>query len=137
LFVVASIFLQSRLRSRGHIARFPRVDAFLAAQRNGDFEALVAVLDPDVVLRADGGTSGVSHHVMGAEAVARRASMFGRAGLTRRRALVNGAAGLLSERQGKPFSVGAFTISNGRIVELDFLTDPVRLAGLDLKVLEG
>jgi RNA polymerase sigma factor (sigma-70 family) len=113
------------------------VDAFLAAQRNGDFDALVAVLDPDVVLRADGGASGVSHHVQGAEAVARRASLFGRAGLTRRRALVNGAAGLLSERQGRPFSVGAFTISNGRIVELDFLTDPVRLAGLDLKLLEA
>jgi RNA polymerase sigma-70 factor (ECF subfamily) len=63
--------------------------------------------------------------------------MFGRAGLTVRRALVNGAAGIFSERQGKPFSVGAFTIRDGRIVELDFLVDPERLARLDLKVLEG
>jgi RNA polymerase sigma-70 factor (ECF subfamily) len=113
------------------------VDAFLAAQRNGDFEGLVALLDPDVVLRADGGMTRFSHHARGAETVARRASMFGRAGLTVRRALVNGAAGILSERQGKPFSVGAFTIRDGRIVELDFLVDPERLARLDLKVIEG
>ncbi len=112
------------------------VDAFLAAARNGDFEALVAVLDPDVVLRADGGTTGLSHHVRGAEAVARRATMWARAGLTVRRALVNGAAGLVSERHGKPFSVGAFTIRDGKIVECDFLVDPERLEQLDLKVLE-
>jgi RNA polymerase sigma factor (sigma-70 family) len=119
------------------IEQWKVVDAFLLAQRDGDFEALVALLDPDVVLRADGGATGLSHHLQGAEAVARRASMFGRAGLTRRRALVNGAAGLLSERNGKPFSLGAFTIRDGRIVELDFLTDPERLARLDLKLLEG
>jgi RNA polymerase sigma-70 factor (ECF subfamily) len=113
------------------------IDAFLAAARNGDFEALVAVLDPDVVLRADGGTTGLSHHVQGAEAVASQATLWARAGLTIRRALVNGAAGLVSERNGKPFSVGAFTIKDRKIVECDFLVDPQRLARLDLNVLEG
>jgi RNA polymerase sigma factor (sigma-70 family) len=113
------------------------IDAFLAAARNGDFVALVAVLDPDVVLRADGGTTGLSHHVRGAEAVAGQATMCSRTGLTIRRALVNGAPGLVSERNGTPFSVGAFTIQNGRIVECDFLVDPEQLARLDLKVLAG
>jgi RNA polymerase sigma factor (sigma-70 family) len=112
------------------------VDAFLAAARNGDFEGLVAVLDPDVVLRADGGTTGLSHYVRGAEAVASQATMWTRTRLTIRRALVNGAAGLVSERDGKPFSAGAFTIKNGKIVECDFLVDPERLARLDLKLLE-
>jgi len=112
------------------------VDAFLAAARKGDFEALVALLDPDVVLRADGGMTGLSRQVQGAEAVASQASMWARAGLTIRRALVNGAAGLVSERQGKPFSVGAFTIKDGKIVECDFLVDPDRLAQLDLEVLQ-
>lgn len=112
------------------------VDAFLAAAREGDFEALVAVLDPDVVLRADAGVAGHSHYTRGAAEVARRATMFSRAGLNIRRALVNGAAGLVSERGGKPFSVGAFTIKNGRIVECDFLVDPERVAQLDLEVLQ-
>jgi RNA polymerase sigma-70 factor (ECF subfamily) len=112
------------------------VDAFLAAARDGDFEALVAVLDPDVVLRADGGVSGLSHHARGAETVARQATMWSRqAALTVRRALVNGAAGLVSERDGAPVSVGAFTVRDGRIVELNFLVDPERLAKLDLRVL--
>ena len=112
------------------------VDAFLAAARNGDFEALVAVLDPDVVLRADGGSTGLSHRAQGAQAVAGQATMWSQTGLKTRRALVNGAAGLVSERNGKPFSVGAFTIQNGKIVECDFLVDPERLARLDLKALE-
>jgi RNA polymerase sigma-70 factor (ECF subfamily) len=111
------------------------VDAFLAAARDGDFDALVAVLDPDVVLRADGGVSGLSHHARGAEMVARQATMWSQVALTVRRALVNGAAGLVSERDGTPVSVGAFTVRAGRIVELDFLVDPERLAKLDLDVL--
>jgi len=111
------------------------VDAFLAAARHGDFEGLVAVLDPDVVLRADGGVTALSHYARGAETVARQATIWGRAGLGVRRALVNGAAGLVSERDGVPFSVGAFTIRNGRIVECDFLVDPDRLARVDLEVL--
>ncbi len=114
------------------------VDAFLAAARQGDFEGLVAVLDPDVVLRADGGLTGLSHQAQGAEAVAGQATMWSRPrGLTVRRALINGAAGVVSERHGQPFSVGAFTISGGKIVELDFFVDPDRLARLDLEVLQG
>jgi hypothetical protein len=97
----------------------------------------VAVLDPAVVLRADGGLTGRSHRVQGAEAVASQATMWSQAGLTIRRALVNGAAGLVSERHGRPFSVGAFTIQNGKIVECDFLVDPERLARLDLTALAG
>ena len=132
-----------RVRSRAPIPdaslseQWKVVDAFLAAARNGDFDALVAVLDPDVVLRADGGTTGLSHHARGAEAVADQATMWSQARLTIRRALVNGAAGLVSEQNGRPFSVGAFTIQNGKIVECDFLVDPERLARLDLRVLAG
>jgi RNA polymerase sigma-70 factor (ECF subfamily) len=113
------------------------VDAFLAAAREGNFEALVAVLDPEVVLRADGGATGLSRRVQGAEAVASQAAMWAQTGLKIRRALVNGAAGLVSERGGRPFSVGAFTIRDGKIVECDFLVDPERLARLDLEVLDA
>ena len=115
------------------------VDAFFAAARGGDFDALVAVLDPRVVLRVDTGAvlAGAAVLAQGAEAVARQASAWGRVGLAIRRALVNGAAGLVSERDGKPFSVGAFTINKGRIVELDILADPVRVAALDLKLLDS
>jgi RNA polymerase sigma-70 factor (ECF subfamily) len=111
------------------------VDAFLAAAREGSFEALVAILDPDVVLRADAGATGLSRQVRGAAEVARQAIMFRQDGLNVRRALVNGAAGLVSLRNGEPFSVGAFTISNGKIVECYFLVDPDRVARLDLSVL--
>ncbi len=112
------------------------VDAFLAAARDGDFAALVEVLDPDVVLRADAGLTGLSHCVRGATTVASQASMWGRMRLDLRRALVNGAAGVVSERDGEPFSVGAFTIKNGKIVECDFLVDPERVAQLDLQLLQ-
>src|ERR671924_453046 len=116
-------------------AQWEVVEAFLAAAREGDFDALVAVLDPDVVLRADGGLTGPSHVVQGAEAVAGQALMWSRVDLTIRRALVNGAAGAVAFRRGKPFSVGAMTIKNGKIVEIDFLVDPERIAQLDLTVL--
>ncbi|MGH9099221.1 MAG: RNA polymerase subunit sigma-70, partial [Acidimicrobiales bacterium] len=108
---------------------------FMAAARDGDLDALVAVLDPDVVLRADGGGSGLSHYARGAGEVARQAAMWSRADLRVRRALVNGAAGAVAERRGKPFSVGAFTIKNGRIVEFYVLADPDRVAQLDFEVL--
>ena len=109
------------------------VDAFLAAARQGDFEALVAVLDPDVVLRSDGGLiAGLSRHVRGAEAVAGQALMWARVDLTMRRVLVNGAAGIVTFLDGKPFSVAAVSIRNGKIVEMDFLADPERIAKLDL-----
>src|SRR5262245_30389620 len=109
-------------------AQWEVVEAFLAAAREGDFDALVAVLDPDVVVRADGGATGISHVVQGAESVARQALLHSQADLTVRRALVNGAAGLVSFRDGRPFSVGAFTVKDGKIVEIDFLLDPDRLA---------
>jgi RNA polymerase sigma-70 factor (ECF subfamily) len=116
-------------------AQWEVVDAFLAASRNGDFDALVAVLDPEVELRADFGLMGESRHIRGAAKVAGQALFWSRVDLTFRRALVNGAAGLVAIRDGKPFSVGAFTVKNGKIVELDFLADPERIALLDLTVL--
>jgi RNA polymerase sigma factor (sigma-70 family) len=117
-------------------SQWKAVEAFLAAARDGDFEALVAVLDPAVELRADAGPVGVSRHVHGAETVASQALAFSRADLTIRRALINGAAGLVSVRKGQPFSVVAVTVRSGRIVELDILTDPERLRQLDLAVLD-
>jgi RNA polymerase sigma factor (sigma-70 family) len=111
------------------------VDAFLAAARDGDFDRLVAVLDPDVVLRADLGAAG-SREVRGAEAVAGQAVFYEQLGLVMKPALVNGAAGLITTRDGQPFSVGAFTIRHGRIVEMDWLGDPERLRELDLTILD-
>jgi RNA polymerase sigma factor (sigma-70 family) len=116
-------------------AQWEVVEAFLAAARDGDFDALVAVLDPDVVLRADGGLTGLSRHVQGAETVARQALMWSRVDLTMRRALINGAAGMVAFLHGEPFSIAAVTVRNGKIVELDFLADPERIARLDLTVL--
>jgi RNA polymerase sigma factor (sigma-70 family) len=118
-------------------AQWEVVEAFHAAARDGDFERLVAVLDPNVVLRADGGLTGLSSHIRGAETVAGQALMFSRIDLTTRRALVNGAPGAVVLLDGRPFSVGAFTVRDGRIVEIDILADPERLAGLDLTILEG
>ena len=109
------------------------VDAFLAAARQGDFYALVAVLDPDVVLRAD---QGGSREVRGAEIVAGRALVWSRVALATQRVLVNGAAGLLATRDGQPFSIGAFTVRGGKIVEIDILADPERLRRLDLTILD-
>ena len=112
------------------------VDAFLAAAREGDFERLVAVLDPDVVSRGDFGPGVPLREVRGAEAVASNALMFQRLGLEVRPALINGAVGAVSMRGGKPFSIGAVTVRNGKIVELDFFADPERLARLDLTILD-
>jgi RNA polymerase sigma-70 factor (ECF subfamily) len=107
------------------------VDAFMAASRDGDFEALLAVLDPDVVLRADMGAAG-SRVVRGAETVARQALGYSRIGLVMRPVLVNGAVGMVSIRGDEPFSVGAVTIRDRRIVAIDILADPERLARLEL-----
>jgi RNA polymerase sigma factor (sigma-70 family) len=112
------------------------VDAFLAAAREGDFDALVAVLDPDVVLRADFG-HGVTRELRGAEAVVSQAQVYSRIGLVIRPALINGAVGAVTTRDGRPFSVAAVTVRDGKIVEMDFLADPERLARLDLTVLDG
>jgi RNA polymerase sigma-70 factor, ECF subfamily len=113
-------------------AQWEVAEAFLAAAREGNFDALVAVLDPDVVLRADGGLTGISQHIRGAETVASQALLWSRVDLTMRRALINGAAGVVAFLHGRPFSIAAVTVKNGRIVEIDFLADPERLAQLDL-----
>jgi RNA polymerase sigma factor (sigma-70 family) len=114
------------------------VDAFFAAAREGDFDRLVAVLHPDVVLRADGGEARriATAHVHGAEAVARRAMMFAHLSPYVRPALVNGVAGVVVAPRGRPFSVMAFTITDGRIAAIDALADPERLSRLDLTVLD-
>jgi RNA polymerase sigma-70 factor (ECF subfamily) len=140
---VAARQLASRGRRRVRGARVPDadlaqqravVDAFFAAARDGDFEALLAVLDPDVVLRSDGGAArpGLSVVIRGARAVAGQALGFTRLSPFVRPVLVNGAAGVLVAPRGRPFSVLAFTVAGGRIVEIDGLVDPERLRRLDL-----
>jgi RNA polymerase sigma factor (sigma-70 family) len=117
------------------------VDAFLAASRDGDFDTLLAVLDPDVVLRSDGGVvrAGLSREVRSATAVAEQAltfSQFARSARTRP-ALVNGAAGVVSwSPDGRLFSVMGCTVRHGKIVEIDILADPARLRQLDLALLD-
>jgi RNA polymerase sigma factor (sigma-70 family) len=114
------------------------VDAFLAASRGGDFDALLAVLDPDVVLRMDGGAvrAGLSREVRGARAVAEQTLTFSRLSPFVRPALVNGAAGVVVAPRGRPFSVMGFTIRGGKIVEVDILADPARLSRLDVSVFD-
>jgi RNA polymerase sigma factor (sigma-70 family) len=107
------------------------VEAFLAAARGGDFDALVAVLDPDIVVREDTG-SGTILEVRGAENVARRARAASQLGLDARPALINGAAGWVSLLDGEVFAIAALTLQNGRITTMDILLDPARLARLDL-----
>jgi|SRR5919106_940273 RNA polymerase sigma-70 factor (ECF subfamily) len=111
------------------------VDAFFAAARDGDFDALVALLDPDVVARSDGGP-GAAVVLRGAASVAGRALMGARPGALVRPALVNGTPGVVVTTDGQAVSVMAFTVSDGKIVEIDALTDPERLAKLDLPVLD-
>ena len=111
------------------------VEAFMAASRDGDFDRLVAVLDPDVVLRADFGP-GRSREVRGAAAVAGQARFYRQLELVMKPALVNGVVGVVTMRDDQPFSVGAFTVRGGRIVEMDWLADAARLAQLDLTILD-
>jgi RNA polymerase sigma factor (sigma-70 family) len=115
------------------------VDAFFAAARQGDFEALVAVLDPDVVLRTDGGRAvpAATAVVRGAREVAARALMFSGLHPFARPALVNGLPGVVVAPDGRPVSVMAFTVVNGRIVAIDALADPDRLSELDLPDLDA
>jgi RNA polymerase sigma-70 factor (ECF subfamily) len=112
------------------------IDAFLVAAREGDFDRLVAVLDPDVVLRQDFGPVRGSRKIRGAATVARQAASYAQTGLEIRPALINGAAGAVAFLHGQPFSIGAVTVRNGRIVELDFLADPERLRLVDLTILD-
>lgn len=111
------------------------VDAFLAASRGGDFDALLALLDPDVVLRADIAAvrMGSAPEVLGAADVA--ATFSGRA-RTAQPALVNGAAGAVWAPGGLPRVVFAFTIAGGKIVQIEMIADPARLSELDLSILE-
>jgi RNA polymerase sigma-70 factor (ECF subfamily) len=111
------------------------VDAFLQAAQDGDFQGLIAVLDPDVVLRGDAGADRALE-VRGAQEVARRARSFSQLGIDRRPALINGVAGAVCTLDGKVFSVMAFTVRGGRIAEIDILRDPERLQHLDLSALE-
>jgi RNA polymerase sigma-70 factor (ECF subfamily) len=114
------------------------VDAFLAASRDGDFEALLEALDPDVVLRVDRGPELAIQEVRGAHGVAKGALSFSRLAQPARPALVpalvNGAAGVVVTVGGKPDAVLGFAIVGGKIVEIDILRDPARLAELDLAV---
>jgi RNA polymerase sigma factor (sigma-70 family) len=115
------------------------VNAFFAAARDGDFEGLVAVLHPDVVLRSDGGAARARHTVVltGARTVAAQAITFGRLSPFARQALINGAAGVVVAAQGRPLSVMGFTVTGGKIVAIDVIADPDRLRKLDLAVLDA
>jgi RNA polymerase sigma-70 factor (ECF subfamily) len=128
--------VEETLPDVGPSAQHEVVEAFIAASREGDFERLLAVLDPDIVLRVDQGP-GRYREVRGVEAVARQASGFAALGLEMRQVLVNGVAGAVTFLDGRLFSIGAVTVKGGRIVELDILADPERLARVDLSGLEG
>ena len=113
------------------------VSAFFAAARDGDFDALVAVLHPDVILRSDGGVVRARHTVVleGAEIVAGQALTFGSLSPFAIPALINGTAGVVVANAGRPLSVMAFAVVDGRIASIDVLADPERLARLDLSAL--
>jgi RNA polymerase sigma-70 factor (ECF subfamily) len=115
------------------------VDAFVTASREGDFEALLEILDPDVVLRVDLGRvpARVPREIRGAEAVAGRALAGARLRREVRPARVNGVAGIVAMRDGEPIAVGAVTVRDRRIVAIDMLADHERLQELDLAALDG
>jgi hypothetical protein len=112
------------------------VDAFLAAARNADFDALIAVLDPEVVPRIDRGAlpRGASRDVRGALAVAQRGVPFSRLASFARPALINGAAGFVVARDGQLVGIAGFTVARGKIVEIDLLMDRSRLRELDRRL---
>lgn len=112
-------------------------DAFIAAARDGDFDALLRVLDPDVVRRLDAGAAGpdVPRILRGAQEVASGAMSFQTLGYVGRRALVNGAPGVVTFADGEPYAVLGFTIARGRVVEINVLADRDRLRRLDLTFL--
>ena len=108
------------------------VDAFFAAARGGDFDALVALLDPDIVLRSDRGSLPGTQIVRGAEKVAANALMFANPTSQLRPVLVNGTAGVVVTLDGTPVAVMGFTVANGKVVAIDALGDPDRMARLEL-----
>ena len=116
------------------------VDAFLAAARAGSFDRLLAVLDPDVVLRSDGGVARpeLNSHVHGARAIAEQAWTFRQFAETATRILVNGIPGGVAwAPDGSPYAILALTVKGGRIVAIDILADPERLGKLDLTEVAG
>jgi len=145
----AAKMLASRARRRVHGAAVPDadlarqrevVDAFFAAARQGDFAALVALLDPEAVVRIDGSARAGISVVRGAAAVAEQVLAtggFARLARLAQPALVNGAAGVVFAAEGRPFAVVAFTVRQGQIAEIDILGDPARLRRLDLAVPDG
>jgi RNA polymerase sigma-70 factor (ECF subfamily) len=139
--------LASRARRRLHASapipdpdldmQWKAAEAFYVASRNGDFNALLEVLDPDVVLRTDFGAVPPGPSVVrGAEAVASQATAWGRVDLVMQRVRVNGTPGVVLTIGGQLFRVGAVTVKGGKIVEIDFLGDPERLAEIDLAFLD-
>ena len=139
--------LASRARRRLRAADVPPADqaeqrelveAFLAASREGDFEGLVAVLHPDVALRADFGPPRGYEEVRGRENALKRARAFARLDLVVQMVQINGTPGVLTTRpDGTPFSLGSVVVREGRIAEIFFLGDPERLARLDLSWLDA
>jgi RNA polymerase sigma-70 factor (ECF subfamily) len=140
--------LASRARRRVEGAEIPApdpdlarqrdvVDAFFLAARGGDFDALVALLDPDVVLRSDFGARrpAASRVIRGAAAVARQALMGALPAAHLRAALVNGAAGVVVTVAGRPFAVMGFTVAEGKIVGIDAIADPERVRRIAAAVL--
>jgi RNA polymerase sigma factor (sigma-70 family) len=114
------------------------VDAFLAAARGGDFEALLELLDPDVVLRVDrGAVRPAGREVRGATAVLEQVLSYAGGARFARPALVNGTAGFVVAPRGRPVAVAGFTVAHGKVVEIDLLADPERLRRLDMTVLDG
>jgi len=113
------------------------VSAFFAASRDGDFDALVAVLDPDVVLRSDGGLARPHLNLVlrGAQSVGTQAFTSGKLSPFVHHALINGAAGVVVAPQGKAMFVMAFTVTGGKIVAIDVLADPERLRDVDVSAL--
>jgi ketosteroid isomerase-like protein len=113
------------------------IDAFFAASRDGDFDTLLAVLDPDICCESIAVPYvRLSKEVRGAAAVADQTLTFSRLSPFIRRALVNGVAGVVVAPRGRPFAVMSFTVRSGKIVEIDVLADPERLSRLDLAVLD-
>jgi RNA polymerase sigma-70 factor (ECF subfamily) len=137
---------RARRRIRGHAptpdgdlaGQREVVDAFFAAAHDGDFDRLVAILHPDVALRAEGGTErpGASTLLRGAHAVAGNARSYARLPLLVRPALVNGAVGVVVMSRDELFSVMGFTVTDGKITAIDVLANPERLRQLDLRVLD-
>jgi hypothetical protein len=135
---------RARRRVRGGAAHAPNlvgqrdvVDAFLAALRGGDFESLLAVLDPDLVVRADmPGPSRTPAEIRGAAVWAKQAVAFGYLARLTQPALVNGTIGVVTAPRGRLVRALRFTIANGKIVEIEVIGNPARLSELDVSIID-